>query len=391
MANSKFDVIVVGAGVFGAWSAYFLQRAGRRVLLLDAYGPASSRASSGGETRIIRMGYGPDELYTKWSHRSLPLWEELQERSGVRLFHRTGVLWMAREGDEYVRAIVEVLRQCGIHAEEMDERELARRYRQMRIGAGTFGILETESGALMARRSVQTVSAEFVKLGGEYRTEKVKAPGGSGRSAGDRGGCVREVETASGEKYSAETFVFAVGSWLPKIFPELLGERIFVTRQEVFFFGVPAGVSDFAPPKMPTFLDRVDAFYGIPDLENRGLKVADDDHGERTDPDMQERVVSEGAAKKAREYLARRFPAMKDAPLVEARVCQYENSSNGDFLVDRHPEFENVWLVGGGSGHGFKHGPAMGEYVARMVNGSGQVEPRFSLGTKEKVQKREIF
>src|SRR5579862_1552577 len=383
MANSKFDVIVVGAGVFGAWSAYFLRRAGRKVLLLDAYGPASSRASSGGETRIIRMGYGPDEVYTKWSQRSLPLWKELQERAGTTLFHRTGVLWMARAGDEYAAAIVEVLKRCGIHAEEMDERELKRRYPQMWFDAGTFGILETESGALMARRGVQTVAAEFVKLGGEYRTEMVKAPGGSGH--------VGEIETASGARYSAEGFVFAAGSWLPKIFPELLGERIFVTRQEVFFFGVPAGVNDFAPPKMPTFLDRTGAFYGIPDLENRGLKVADDDHGESVDPDTQERVVSERAVKKARAYLERRFPSMKDAPLVEARVCQYENSSSGDFLIDRHPEFENVWLVGGGSGHGFKHGPAMGEYVARMVSGDGKVEEKFALRTKEKVQKREIF
>jgi monomeric sarcosine oxidase len=382
MANSKFDVIVVGAGVFGSWSAYFLQRAGRKVLLLDAYGPASSRASSGGESRIIRMGYGPDELYTKWSQRSLPLWKEMQERSGVTLFHRTGVLWMAREGDEYAAAVVEVLKRCGIHAEQMDSGELARRYPQMRFEAGTWGILETESGALMARRGVQTVAAEFVKLGGEYRTEVVKAPSG---------GRVREIETASGARYSAESFVFAAGSWLPKVFPELLGDRIFVTRQEVFFFGVPAGVSDFAPPKMPTFLDRVEAFYGIPDLENRGLKVADDDHGAKADPDTQERAPTEGAVKKAREYLGRRFPSMKDAPLVEARVCQYENSSNGDFLIDRHPEFENVCLVGGGSGHGFKHGPALGEYVARMVSGNGKVEERFSLRTKEKVQKREIF
>ena len=158
----------------------------------------------------------------------------------------------------------------------------------------------------MARRGVQTVAAEFVKLGGEYRTEMVKAPSG-----GATDGRVREIETASGARYSAEGFVFAAGSWLPKIFPELLGERIFVTRQEVFFFGVPAGVSDFAPPKMPTFLDRTGAFYGIPDLENRGLKVADDDHGESVDPDTQERVVSERAVKKARAYLERRFPSMK--------------------------------------------------------------------------------
>lgn len=92
-----------------------------------------------------------------------------------------------------------------------------------------------------------------------------------------------------------------------------------------------------------------------------------------------------------REFVGRRFPTLKNAPLLEARVCQYENTSNGDFLIDRHPDFDNVWLVGGGSGHGFKHGPALGEYVAARVTEGGPVEPRFTLATKDTVQKRSVF
>jgi glycine/D-amino acid oxidase-like deaminating enzyme len=176
-----------------------------------------------------------------------------------------------------------------------------------------------------------------------------------------------------------------------KVFPDLLGQRIFVTRQEVFFFGVPSGKQRFAPPAMPGWLYLADLFYGVPDLESRGFKIARDKHGEPCDPDTQERVPTAEALATARKYLARRFPALADAPLVEARVCQYENSSNGDFLVDRHPEFSNVWLVGGGSGHGFKHGPAMGEHVAGVVLGSAKREPRFSLETKMEVQKRVVF
>jgi glycine/D-amino acid oxidase-like deaminating enzyme len=82
---------------------------------------------------------------------------------------------------------------------------------------------------------------------------------------------------------------------------------------------------------------------------------------------------------------------LKEAPLLETRVCQYENTSNGDFLIDRHPAFDNVWLVGGGSGHGFKHGPALGEYVAARVVEGGPVEPRFTLATKGTVQQRAVF
>jgi sarcosine oxidase len=178
---------------------------------------------------------------------------------------------------------------------------------------------------------------------------------------------------------------------LPQLFPELLGERIHPTRQEVYFFGPPPGDARFSPPLMPAWIDFGAEVYGMPDLEARGFKLALDRHGPAFDPEAGERVVSGETLAAAREYLAARFPALKSAPLVEARVCQYENTSSGDFLIDRHPEFENVWLVGGGSGHGFKHGPALGEYVAARVTEGGAVEPRFTLATKETVRRRAVY
>ena len=148
-------------------------------------------------------------------------------------------------------------------------------------------------------------------------------------------------------------------------------------------------------PTMPTWIDSKDEFYGMPDLESRGFKVANDKHGEKVDPDTQSRIPSPAAMAAVKEYVARRFPGLKDAPVVESRVCQYENTSNGDFLIDRHPDFDNVWLVGGGSGHGFKHGPSLGEYVATLVlqggaSGSVKIEPRFSLATKQSTQNRAV-
>jgi glycine/D-amino acid oxidase-like deaminating enzyme len=131
--------------------------------------------------------------------------------------------------------------------------------------------------------------------------------------------------------------------------------------------------------------------YGVPDLESRGFKIAFDQHGPAFDPDTGARVPSAEGIAAMRVYLAQRFPALADAPLVEARVCQYENTSNGDFLVDQHPEHENVWLVGGGSGHGFKHGPAMGEHVSARVLDKAAQEPRFSLSTKATAQRRSVY
>ena len=381
--DKSYDVAVVGAGVFGAWTAYHLTRSGRKVALLDAYGPSNSRASSGGESRIIRMGYGPDELYTRWAMRSLDLWQEFFERARRPLFHRTGVLWMAGEDDRYAKSTLATLTKLGVRFERLERAEFEKRYPQIAFDGVRWGLLEPESGALPARRAVQAVVEEAVKSGADYLPAAAVAPRGKGRLAA--------VTTRSGETVHAGSFVFACGPWLGKVFPELLGERIFPTRQEVFFFGVPAGDRRFAPPAMPTWIFDADEMYGIPDLENRGMKIALDRHGPRFDPDTGKRVVSAEGLEAMRKYVTKRFPALKDAPVVETRVCQYENTSSGDFLIDRHPAFENVWLVGGGSGHGFKHGPALGEYVAARVSEGGAVEKRFTLATKEKVQKRAVY
>jgi len=381
--GQTYDVAVIGAGVFGAWTAYHLERAGKKVALLDAYGPGNSRASSGGESRIIRMGYGADEIYTRWSMRSLRLWQEFFGRAGRPLFHRTGMLWLAGAEDRYIRNTLETLTKVSVRFEKLDWAELEKRFPQIALGDVSWGIFEPDSGALMARRAVQAIVEEAVRNGVEYRNEAVTTPEGRGKLAA--------VKTRSGETIHAGTFVFACGPWLGKIFPKLLGERIFPTRQEVLFLGVPPGDSRFAPPALPAWIFNADETYGIPDLENRGFKIAFDRHGPAFDPDTGRRVVTAESLQAVRKYVGRRFPALKNAPVVETRVCQYENTSSGDFLIDRHPDFENVWLVGGGSGHGFKHGPALGEYVAARVVEGGAVEPRFTLAAKQRVQKRAVY
>ena len=381
----SYDVIVVGAGVFGAWTAHSLRKSGASVLLLDAYGPANSRASSGGESRIIRMGYGADEIYTRWSMNALPKWKELFARSGrPELFQRTGVLWVAHEGEKIALATIKTLDRVGCRFEKLSVGQLVERYSGMSFESDCWGIFEPDSGVLMARRAVQAVVDEAQKSGVAYDTAFVRPPIA-------RQGKAREITTQSGETYAAGNFVFACGSWLGKIFPDLLASRIFPSRQEVFFFGVPPGDRRFAPPQMPTWLKISDEFYGMPDIEGRGLKIAHDRHGPAVDPDTQSRAPSDEAIALAKEYVARRFPVLRGAPIVETRVCQYENTSNGDFLIDRHPQMEDVWLVGGGSGHGFKHGPSLGDYVAAHVLDGSAVDPRFSLATKQSIQRRSVF
>ncbi len=373
-----YDIAVIGAGVFGAWSAYQLSLTGASVLLIDAYGPGNSRASSGGESRVIRLGYGPDEIYSRSAQRSFTLWQQLFEKTEP-LFQKTGVLWLARDHDPYCEATLATLQRLNASFERLDEDELRRRFPQLDPGPTRWAILEPDSGVLMARRAVQAVVAQAKLNGVEYLAGAVAPPQG------------KAMRMLSGAEIKAGRFVFACGPWLPKLFPELLGELIYVTRQEVIFVGVPPGDESFNRGAMPVWIDFNDLVYGLPNVDGRGFKIAIDAHGAEFDPDRGERVVSVEGLKAVREYLVHRAPRLANAPVLETRVCQYENTSNGDFLIDRHPQFENVWIAGGGSGHGFKHGPVVGEYVARMIAGDGVEERRFTLKTKERVQERKVY
>ncbi|MDQ1410152.1 MAG: hypothetical protein QOJ41_1887 [Acidobacteriaceae bacterium] len=375
--------------MFGAWTAWQLARRGQRVLLVDAYGPGNSRASSGGESRIIRMGYGADELYTRWAMRSLVQWKELfaETAKSPALFHETGVLWLGSEEYAPLEEMAAVLTRCKVPFESLSSGAIAQRYPQFSSHDLGSGILETESGVLMGRRAVAAVVERAVSLGVEYRQVQITPPNVSGA----RSSTLAAISASDGERISAGQFVFACGAWLGKIFPEILGPRIFPSRQEVFFLGVPPGDSQFSARLLPTWLIQADQVYGMPDLESRGFKIAFDSHGQRVDPDTQTRVVSAESIERARAYVAKRFPGLANAAIVETRVCQYENTSNGDFLIDRHPEINNAWFAGGGSGHGFKHGPALGEYVAQQILDGGPVETRFALASKATEQKRAVY
>ncbi|HYJ53588.1 MAG TPA: FAD-dependent oxidoreductase [Allosphingosinicella sp.] len=384
--RAHIDVLVIGAGVFGAWTAMKLREAGKSVMLVDAWSPAHARASSGGESRMTRSAYGADEVYTRMAADSLGEWRALSSRAGLPIFHETGVLFFFPDRQPYLEDSLRVHRQLGVPIDLLSGAALRRAAPAIAFNDGDIGLYEPRFGALMARRAVQTLVAEFDRAGGMYRQAAVRAPG-SGRAA------LREVVTTSGETIAADSFVFACGPWLGRLFPALLGRRIFPTRQEVFFFAPEAGDESCAPGNLPGWADfnGGDIYYGFPDLEGRGFKIAHDAHGPPMDPDTGDRVFTPSMLADVRAFMARRFPRLADRPLSESRVCQYENSSNGDFLIDRHPEWQNVFLVGGGSGHGFKHGPAVGRYAAELALGRLTApEPRFSLATKAEVEARAV-
>ena len=369
----KGHIAVIGAGAFGGWTAHHLLKKGYNVTLLDVFGPGNSRASSGGDSRVIRGIYGEDKIYVDLVARSFKLWKRYQKQWQQSLYFPTGALWFFQVDDTYAQKSLPIVNQAGLKSEQLSKKEVEKKFPQIDLNGLKSFYFEHEAGYLSARHCCQVVLENFVKRGGEYKQLAVEP----GKILNNK---LTELILSDGSKLNADSYVFACGPWLSKIFPNALKDIITPTRQEVFFFGTPYGDSSLFESNMPVWVDfGKKIWYGIPGADWRGFKVADDTRGAEFDPTSGDRTASETGLESARNYLAKRFPSMKDAPLLESRVCQYENSPDGNYIIDKHPEAENTWVIGGGSGHGFKLGPALGEFVADRVIGNKEIDPFFAL------------
>ena len=367
---------MVGAGAFGGWTALELLRRGADVTVIDAWGPGNARASSGGETRVIRVAYGRRLHYTNMAIRAVQLWREHEARWQRRFLQQTGVLWMFGNqpaAADFHRTSAQALRALGAPVDELTPREASRRYAQIDFDGISSVLLERDAGYLLARRACEHVIDCVVAGGGKYCV-------GAGAAPAAESPRLTRVEMHHGAEIRADLFVFACGAWLASLFPELLGMHIRATRQEVYYFGTPAGDPLFTEDRLPAWIDfRETQVYGVPGNAHRGFKVADDTPGPVMDPTSSDRDTTAERIRAARGFVAHRFPRLANAPLVGSEVCQYESSPDAEFIIDRHPSAENVWIVGGGSGHGFKMGPAVGELIASLVLADSQPPAQFSL------------
>jgi monomeric sarcosine oxidase len=375
------DVVVFGAGAFGGWTALELLRRGARVRLVDPWGPGNPRASSGGETRVIRATYGSHEIYTAMAARSLRLWRAHEERFQRQLLRPTGALWMFHRDDPFVGISSAALRRHGLALHSLSVLDAGRRYPQIDFSGISSALFEPGAGYLFARRACEHVAEVVIAEGGEYVAGAAAAPVGLD-------GPARSIRLAGGSDVAADAFVFACGPWLGSLFPDVVGDRIAPTRQEVYYFRIPPAPGGgrwaldvrFTDERLPVWLEFGDRFiYGIPDAAEAGFKVADDTPGPPIDPTSDPRTPTESGVREMSAYLGRRFPDLAGAPLQRAEVCQYESTPDAHFIIDRHPRAANVWMAGGGSGHGFKMGPAVGEIVASLVLGESAVDPAFAL------------
>ena len=373
--GASADVVVVGAGAFGGWTALYLREMGVNVTMVDAYGAGNARASSGGETRQIRAGYASQEYYTRWVVDAFARWKKRQAEWGRSLFFETGQIQLAPEWTTSLKETQTVLDRVGVETQVLTHADVVRRFPQVNAEGINLGVYTPGTGVLKAREGCQAVADAFQKSGGRFTIARASL----GRQAG---GKLQDVALSNGQTIAAQSFVFAVGPWLPKVFPDVMANKMRSPRMTEMFYGTPPGDERFTYPNFPNW--AVGGAYGFPSIEGRGFKVA----LEGTllvDPDTQQRVLTPEEIAKGREFVAKWFPLLKDQPLIESKVCQYEMSVDSNFIVQRHPGLENVWLVGGGSGHGYKHGIMLGEYVANRVLGKPTdpaLEPIFKLKAK---------
>jgi sarcosine oxidase len=357
------SAVVVGAGVFGASLAHRLAGSGWEVTLVEQYAPGHVRAASGGESRLIRLAHGADDWYTRSARRALDLWRELEQESAAALLVPSGVAWFFRDSLDWADASESAIRATGAAVERLSPEDVGELFPSFDPGNLTSALYEPDSGVLRARDATRHLAEQAVARGARF------VPG----TATSVDGAV-EVD---GRRIEADRVVWSCGAWLARLFPDLVD--LTVTRQEVFFFGAPP---EWQAPGVPAWVDFDAGIYGVGDLDGRGFKASPDRHGPEFEPDTDDRVVSPEREREAREYLGRRFPALAGAPLVGTRTCPYSLTGDLQFLVAPHPEHDGVWLLGGGSGHGFKHGPALAEYVERLLDDREEPDPRFGLGAR---------
>ena len=368
------DVIVVGAGTFGVWTAFHLNRLGAKVTLLDAYGPGNSRASSGGETRQIQADL-TSPVYTQSAKDSYGWWKRMEEESGVPIVLDTSKLMLSTTDENRNDAVTikQHHKASAIpDAEILGPDELRYRWPQLHSDDISWGLLTHGAGGavMMARKGVETVAKQLAKNGGEVRIAHCTPEL-------DENNNVTRITLQDGSTLTAGQYVFACGPWMARLFPELLSSRLRVQRRDVLFYGSPPGDARFAYPNLPTWSVRDSGYYGFPDIEHRGFKVAPWPDLNSINPDVDERLTVPQTVKRGREFLAHRFPGLGKMPITEARVCQITSTVDSNFIADQHPGSDNTWLIGGGSGHGFKHGPGVGEYVAKRILGK-EVDPRYT-------------
>lgn len=354
-----FDVVIVGAGVMGSATAYWLSRAGKRVALLDKYSPGHVRASSADESRMVRYQYRGQTLYTEMVAASVELWKEFDRRMGTGFYREQGALALQAQPDNapFMEGY-EGLLELGYEPVWLDGNEVRRRYPQFtNIDSGY--LLDDLGGYVAAGPVTQALAQAAADLGADLRTgAEVTELQATGRR-------ITRAITRDGRTLEAEVFVIAAGPWTPKLLPEL-SIPIRSTAERLHYL-TPPDPDAYSYPRLPPFFVMDTSFYGFPVHWRGCVKVADDTIGATFDPDRDREHDDPEALAKLRDFLRRHMPELSAAEVVYSKTCTYSMTPDTDFVIDHLPDRENAIVAAGFSGHGFKFGILIGQILTDLA------------------------
>jgi sarcosine oxidase len=364
------DVIVVGLGAMGSAAAAHLARRGVRVLGLEAFARGHALGSSHGESRVIRLAYWEHPDYVPLLRRAYALWHELEAASGQQLFIQTGGLFIGARDSMLVQGTLDSVRTHNLSYRMLDADDLRREHPLLQVRDSDVAIYEDPAGLLLPERCVEAHAALAEAAGAELRYAEPVLDWSV-----DRAGVV--VSTAAG-RYTAERLVITAGPWLNRVMK--LDLPLHPERVPMFWMQPTVPIEAFAAERFPIWLmdtGEPGLFYGFPHLEWPGVKLARHHSGVPCDPQTIIRDIQPADEAPIRAFVRRYLPAL-DGPVLHARACMYTNTPDEHFLVDRHPDFDNVTYAGGFSGHGFKFSTVIGEILADLtLHGRATPEAEF--------------
>jgi sarcosine oxidase len=373
-----YDITIVGLGAMGASTALQLSKRGARVIGFDRWNPPHSLGSSHGETRVTRLAVGEGEHLTPLAIRSHQLWREIERETSATLLSETGALIISSERNAaqthvsgFFRRTVAAAQQFGIAHEVLDATQIHARWPQFNVRDDEIGYFEPTAGFVRPEECVRAKLTLARRYGAELHTNEIVLGFGASEFAAT-------VTTNQG-RYSADKLIVAAGAWLPELLGEPYASLFKVYRQTQFWFEVEKATA-FAPERFPVFIwelqNSTRGIYGFPALDGVGaIKVASEFFASTTTPAEVNRDVSNDEIAAMHDLVGPNLRGVT-SHCIKAAACLYTVTPDFGFVIDAHPEHENIIIASACSGHGFKHSPAIGEMLADMALGQS---PRFDL------------
>lgn len=373
---AKESCVVVGAGIAGVMTALHLQRRGCAVTLIDKWEPGHARAASTDYNRVIRAISGRDEFYTRWAREARQMWLELQAEVGENLMYECGALILATEGHcDWEDATTETFDRVGVPYHRFSQAEIQTRFPQFKADDISYALFEPEAGLLMAHRCVLAGVKLFKQAGGVVKRGSVTTD-------------AAERPMLDGKPLEADVIVIATGAWMSDMFPRTIKPISQIVGINVLYTSTPEGSDAFDMERMPCWIDHGQGSFGIPSSEGSGVKAAIV-IPDKIDLDNEARLIKKEMISRTESYIRRRLPGLVGQKVVDSKFNQIILTPDTHFVLDWHPEHQNVLFAGGCSGHLFKHGPVFGQFAAGVALRDYGTADRFKVGPRKKLSPKE--